>query len=200
MHGKECFFQTVIKTGHFASVCKSSKVHSLDENYSSDDEKDLDQDMHLLQVTGLELNGVNDGPVTGENDEWWESVQVNDHTLQCQLDTGAYDSVLNANQLHQIAPKATVKPTIKTLVSYSQHRITPVGRVSLPVRYKGRAVHVKIYVVENQQKPILSGKVSQALNLIQRVHKLDTSLQELLKQHPELEHASGAMPVTLYSR
>ena len=141
MHGKECFLQTVNKTGHFASVCKSSKVHSLNENYSSDDEEDLDQDMHLLQVTGLELNGVNDGPVTGENDEWWESVQVNDHTLQCQLDTGAYDNVLNANQLHQIAPKATVKPTIKTLVSYSQHRITPVGRVSLPVRYKGRAVH-----------------------------------------------------------
>ena len=88
--------------------------------------------------------------------------------------------MLNANQLHQIAPKATVKPTNKTLVSYSQHRITPVGCVSLPVRYKGRAVHVKFYVVENQQKSILSGKVCQALNLIQRVHKLDASLQELL--------------------
>ena len=88
--------------------------------------------------------------------------------------------MLNANQLHQIAPKATVKPTNKTLVSYSQHRITPVGCVSLPVRYKGRAVHVKFYVVENQQKSIFSGKVCQALNLIQHVHKLDTSLQELL--------------------
>ena len=102
----------------------------------------------------------------------------------------------NANQLHQIAPKATVKPTNKTLVSYSQHRITPVGCVSLPVRYKGRAVHAKFYVIENRQKPILSGKVCQVLNLIQHVHKLDTSLQELLKQQPELEHASGAMPGT----
>ena len=102
----------------------------------------------------------------------------------------------NANQLHQIAPKATVKPTNKTLVSYSQHRITPVGCVSLPARYKGRAVHVKFHVIENRQKPILSGKVCQVLNLIQHVHKLDTSLQELLKQLPELEHASGAMPGT----
>ena len=76
-----------------------------------------------------------------------------------------------------------MKPTNKTLVSYSQHRITPVGCVSRPVRYKGRAVHVKFYVIENQQKPILLGKVCQALNLIQRVHKLDTSLQELLEQH-----------------
>ena len=102
-------------------MCKRSKVHSLEENYSSDDEEGLDQDMHPLRVTGLEVNGVNDSPATGENDEWWESVQVNDHTLECQLDTGAYASVLNANQLHQIAPKATVKPTNKTLVSYSQH-------------------------------------------------------------------------------
>ena len=71
------------KIGHFVSVCKSSKVHSLEENYSSDDEEGLDQDMHLLRVTGLEVNGVNDSPATGENDECWESVQVNDHTLQC---------------------------------------------------------------------------------------------------------------------
>ena len=201
------------KIGHFASVYKSSKVHSMEENYSSDDEEGLDQDMHLLRVTGLEVNGVNDSPATGENDECWESVQVNDHALQCQLETGAYASVLNANQLQQIAPKATVKPTNKTLVSYSQHRITPVGCVSLPVRYKGRTIHVKFYFIENQpeegsldnqrkgslekqQKPILSGKVCQALNLIQRVHKLDTSLQELLEQHPELEHASGAIPGT----
>ena len=63
------------KIGHFASACKSSKVHSLDESYSSDDEEGLDQDMHLLRVTGLEVNGVNDSPATGENDEWWESVQ-----------------------------------------------------------------------------------------------------------------------------
>ena len=85
------------KIGHFASVCKSTKVHSLEENYSSDEEEGLDQDMHLLRVTGLEVNGVNDSPATGENDEWWESVQVTDHTLQCQLDTGAYASVLNNN-------------------------------------------------------------------------------------------------------
>ena len=85
------------KIGHFASVCKSTKVHSLEENYSSDEEEGLDQDMHLLRVTGLEVNGVNDSPAKGENDEWWESVQVNDHTLQCQLDTGAYASVLNNN-------------------------------------------------------------------------------------------------------
>ena len=55
---------------------------------------------------------------------------------------------------------------------------------------------MKFYVKENQQKPIPSGKVCQALNLIQRVHKLDTSLQELFKRHPELKHASGAMPGT----
>ena len=36
------------KIGHFASIGRSTqgKVHSLDENYSSDDEG-LDQDMHL---------------------------------------------------------------------------------------------------------------------------------------------------------
>ena len=70
-------------------------MHSLDETYSSDDEEDLDQDMYLLHVTCLEVNGANNKSTTGKTDEWWERVCVGDKTLQCQLDTGAYASVIN---------------------------------------------------------------------------------------------------------
>ena len=52
---------------------------------------------------------------------------------------------------------------------------------------------LKFYGIVNKQKPILSGKVCQALNLIQRVYKLDESLQELLNLHP-----SGAMTGTYF--
>ena len=52
---------------------------------------------------------------------------------------------------------------------------------------------MKFYIIDNKQKPILSGNVCQELNLIKRVHKLDASVQELLDQHPELEKASGMM-------
>jgi len=59
---------------------------------------------------------------------------------------------------------------------------------------------VYFYVIDSKQKPILSGKVCQALNLVQRVHKLqahvDPNLKELLDQYPDLQSTSRAMPRT----
>ena len=94
------------------------------------------------------------------------NVRMEGKTLQYQLDAGAYACVIDTIQLQQIAPKATIKPTSQTLVSYSQHGITP----------------IKFYIIDNKQKAIHSGKACQALSFIQKVHKTDTSLQELLDQ------------------
>ncbi|KAL9958108.1 hypothetical protein ACROYT_G035079 [Oculina patagonica] len=79
-----------------------------------------------------------------------------------------------------------------------QHRIRPKGYVTLPVRFKNKEFNVDFYVIESKQKPILSDKVCQALNLVHRVHKVhvDPKLKELLDQHPDLQSASGAMPGT----
>ena len=74
-------------------------------------------------------------------------------TLFCQLDTGAYASVIKTTQL---------KKTKKTLVSYSQHQIKPKGYVILPVRFKEKELNVNFYVIDSKQKPLLSGKVCQA--------------------------------------
>ena len=81
-------------------------------------------------------------------------------SLYSQLDTSAYASVINSTQ------------TKKTLVSYSQHRITPKSYVTLPVNFKDRELSVNFYVIDSKQKPKLSGIVCQALNLAQQVHKL----------------------------
>ena len=83
--------------------------------------------MHLRRVSCLETNGVSDKPAASETEEWWENVQVEGQTIQCQLDTSAYASVINTIQLQKIATKATIKPTSQTFVSYSQHRITQIG-------------------------------------------------------------------------
>ena len=193
------------KIGHFAQVCRSktrnvnllNEMHYPSEDYSSDEEGP-DSDVELLHVASLEMNSINNKQGPRENDEWWEVVEVGNSALHCQLDTGAYASVINTAQLEQVAPDAQIKQTKKTLVSYSQHRIRPKGYVTLPVRFKNKELNVDFYVIVSKQKPILSGKVCQALNLVHRVHKVhvDPNLKELLDQHPDLESASGAMPGT----
>ena len=67
--------------------------------------------MHLVHVIYLEVYGVNDKSAGRESDEWLESVKVGDKTLRCQLDTGAYASVLSSSTLQELAPNAPIKPT-----------------------------------------------------------------------------------------
>ena len=55
---------------------------------------------------------------------------------------------------------------------------------------------MKFYVIDSTQNPILSGKACQDLNLVQRVHQLDTDLKDLLDRHSDLQNASGAMSGT----
>ena len=105
-------------------------------------------------------------------------------------------NVINISQLQQVAPNAQIKKTKQILVSISQHRMTPRGYTTLPVRFKARESWVKFYVIDSKRSPILSGKAYQGPYLVQRVHQLDTDLRELLDRHPDLENASGAMPGT----
>ena len=111
---------------------------------SSSDEEGPDSDVQLLHVASLEMNGISDKQKTSENDEWWEVVEVGNSSLYCQLDTGAYASVINSTQLKQVAPSAQIKQTKKTLVSYSQHRITLKGYVTLSHKIQGQGVECEL--------------------------------------------------------
>ena len=111
---------------------RKSTVNVLNEtDYSGDeyssDEEGADRDLPLLDVASLEINRINDNQNPGEKDEWCEFLEVGNSTLFCQLDTGAYASVINTTQLRQIATNSPIKKTKKTLVSYSQHQIKPKG-------------------------------------------------------------------------
>ena len=184
-------------------MCRSRKsiVNVSNEiDYSGDEyssvEEGAERDLQLLHVASLEINRINDNQNPGEKGEWCEFLEVGNSTLFCQLDTGAYASVINTTQLRQIATNSPIKKTKKSLVSNSQNQVKPKGYVTLPVRFKDKKLNVNFYVIDSKQKQILSGKVCQALDLIQRVHKIDVNLKELLNQHHDLQNASGVMPGT----
>ena len=127
------------KLGHFAQVCRSQKnrFNSLNEEvYPGDDEEDAN--VHLLNIASLEMNGVTKKSHCCDEDEWWETLEVGNSTLRCQLDTGAHVNVINIFHLQQVAPNAQIKKTKQILESFSQHRLTPWGYTTLPVRFKDR--------------------------------------------------------------
>ena len=102
-------------------MCRSRKnnVNLLDEmDYledSSEEEESPDGNMRLLHVATLKMNGIKDRQNSCESSVWWEVLQIGNGTLHCQLDTGAYASVINTMQLKQVATNATIEATKKTL-------------------------------------------------------------------------------------
>ena len=89
--------------------------------------------------------------------------KVGNSTLRFQLDTGAHANVINISQLQQVAPNAQITKPKQILVSFSQHRTTPIGCITIPVRCKDRESLVKFYVTDSKQNPILSGKAVKPL-------------------------------------
>ena len=57
--------------------------------------------------------------------------------------------------------------------------------------YKSRNARIKYYVVETEQKPLLSGSASKQLGLIERIHKIKS-----LEDFPDLKKATGMLPGT----
>ena len=150
-------------------MCRSQNnpVNSLNEEvypnsaYSSDDEEDAN--VHLLHIASLEMNGVSNKSHCCNEHEGWKTLEVGNITLRFQLDTGVHANVINIPQLQQVAPNAQIKKTKQILVSFIQHRMTPRGYTTLPVRLRDRESWVKFYVTDSKENPIFSGKACQAL-------------------------------------
>ena len=85
--------------------------------------------VHLLYIASLEMKGVCNKSHCCDEDEWWETLEVGNSTLRCQLDTSAHANVISISQLQQEAPNAQVKKTKQILsdldTSECHQEVTP---------------------------------------------------------------------------
>jgi hypothetical protein len=190
-----------LKYGHFEKMCISkkkskfsgghkSKGHSRGatnyigedtESEGSSDESEGSPDEYALPIHTITVNKIN------ENNEWFAKVKLTDKTVNCQIDTGATQSLIPFKlwkRLGKSHSEYNLHTTQKQFQSYTQHPIEVAGRVDLPVVYKKQSIIARFYVVHANQLPILSGKASKALNLIQRVSKIDSTGKGKYKNSP----------------
>ena len=140
--------------------------YSSEESDSSNDDYQYARDLHLLHLKSLRIHEVESKTGWPKDQERWETVQIAQVKLRCQLDTGAQANVMTTKQLRNVAPNAQIKRTHKRLVSYSKHQIMPRGCAILRVKHKQKAMKVKFFIVDKAQNPILPGKACKVLNLV----------------------------------
>ena len=115
------------------------------------------------------VNAVPD--LDAKSGRWWAVVKIdNAHSVKVQLDTGADKSLLAYNLFRKMNVRSCPQPSSHQFQSYTGHPIRVKGSVILPTKYKSATLDVKYYIINTQQKPLLSGDDSRRLGLIDRIN------------------------------
>ena len=114
------------------------------------------------------------------------------------MDTGAQCNVVS----ERFCKTAGVKynKTKAKLISYSGHELKAVGKATIAVECKDKYYLLDVYVVSSDVIPMLGLPSCIEMNLIQRVHNIESSTdteenaEELLKEYEHLFDRIGILP------
>ncbi|GLV46613.1 hypothetical protein CBL_20894, partial [Carabus blaptoides fortunei] len=136
---------------------------------------------------------------TGHWTKVCRGAMINNQTITFKIDTGADVTVLPAGQYSHLFQQNERNLPTRTLYGAAHTKLQVNTMVSATLSYKDKKTHENIYLVERTIEPLLSRKASVALNLIARIHTIETntSANQKLNPHqefPELFKGIGRMP------
>ena len=166
--------------GHYAKVCRN-KTYNIEEvsTYSSDESDSSKEYAHLIHSVSQKGAG-----------DWWENIMIDGVKARVQIDTGAAQSLLSYELFKTLKTRDKLAKSDKKFKSYTDHRIEPIGCLTVTTSYKERSAEVKFYVVKSTIS-LLSGEASKQLGLIERIHVIDE-----IDKYPELKSTTGMLPGT----
>ena len=149
---------------HYSKLCRSKQVHHLQEEDDSQvSSDDLGQGGHKspLFVSLVESNSV------AEDEQFYETVEVEDTKVQFQLDCAAKANVTSLKTYSSLKcrPLPPLRKTRTVLLSFSKHKLKPQGEVVLIMQYKDKVGNVKFFVVDTEVESVLNGNSCTKLGL-----------------------------------
>jgi transposase InsO family protein len=128
-----------------------------------------------------------------DNDKWLVRLPIVNKCVEFRIDTGAKCNILVKSTYESLDKSRTkLSASAKTLKSYTNHKIKPIGTFQTQMAYNGVETSVTFEVVDLCQENILCGDTAEKLMLLQRIHKIDE--EELARDYPELVKTTGTLP------
>ncbi|KAJ8377065.1 hypothetical protein SKAU_G00076480 [Synaphobranchus kaupii] len=191
------------KPNHWAAVCRSRKVSSVD--VESEDSQYEDE-----EILGINLTQEETPVAMVADDKWRVEINILSQRVDFRIDTGAKCNTLTTNSYQSLMHTGELKRSNKILLSYSNHKMKPVAAVDLPLAYKNHKIRAELEIIDIQQENVLSGKTAEALGLIVRLGSIqnaskvstvyDASKKQSthgpvgLEDFPELTRTTGTLP------
>ena len=145
--------------------------------------------MHILTTES-------DNQVNSVQDKWLTDLTVSNKKLSFTIDTGAKCNIIVKSTFDSLIIPDSMKldKSHRTLKSFTNHKITPIGSITLPVRSELKECHVEFEIVDLDQENIICGNIAENLGLLKGVNTVTNSYEELSRDFPDLVKTTGTLP------
>ena len=91
-----------------------------------------------------------------EDEQFHENVELEGTQVKFQLDSGAKTNVISLKTYKSLKcrPLQPLGKTTAVLVSFSKHKLKPIGEVALTTRYKDQVKNVTFFVVDTEVESV----------------------------------------------
>ena len=193
-YGKTC--NKCRKKNHFQAVCRQTTGKPRHVHRLEDSESDSDNDDFCFTVK------------SSHGKQWYSNVKMTceDSTLDviCQLDSGSTCNIIGLKQYIILVQdgQPMMTPTNKILHLYGgDSHLRPLGKVDISCEVKGMSETLTFYVIETDQKPLLSAEACETLRLltVNVVNQVSSSMEvltenELLETYADVFTGLGTFP------
>ena len=154
--GKKC--DNCGRKNHAAKVCRKPKEKG--ETLAS---LEHDVDVETFSISELKCDSV--------TSQWFKKLDVQGHTTNFKMDTGATCNVLPWKLYNHISKKPLQKgPNVR---NYAGQLLRVLGKQTLCVMLKGKRYAVSFVIIKEDEVPILGLPTCKEMNLIQRVDQME---------------------------
>ncbi|KAI5611206.1 hypothetical protein C0J50_11869, partial [Silurus asotus] len=184
-YGKHC--KNCEKMNHFAKMCRSKKVHMVDEDDVTDQRPSLFVGMVLTQP---------------QTDEWTAELKIARRSVKFKLDTGAQANVIPYSLVQRLGKKNALRLTNVKLFTYTGDKIPVKEKCNLAVKYNDKTYVVEFIVVTTDAKAHQeSDDIGQRNDVTwpwqDEQHNAFNNVKTLLTETPILRYYDVRLPVTV---
>ena len=166
-------------------------------------EQDCLLSLESLKMDSLECIESKEPTVAAINDTsmddagvWTERIVIAGISMNFKLDTGAKVNTLKVADVQYLPTTVPIRESMKTLKSYSNHLIKPIGTVQLDLVKGQRTVTADFEIINMNQDNIISGATAVDLGLITRTEPV-SSISTGTSSSEQLAHPSESMDATI---
>ena len=123
---------------------------------------------------------------------WYIQAMVKNREVVFKVDTEAEVMAISKEVYDAIGQPRLNKPT-KVLCGLSRQPLDVLGRITVNLRYKNKAIKHQMYVVQTLNQNLLGLLAITALNILTKIDAVDNTTSSIPSEFPELFQQLGTM-------